>query len=244
MGLGQTEKYTSFLITLAFVFSLFLHLATLVFFNSLMPEEEFRTGRTAFNVSLRQKSAKPAEKKITKVVEKQVRDVLPEKPEPKKVLKKRDILSQSKTIKEQKTTKTEVLDARKQVEPQLEKVKEVLTAEVVNEEIHQETKEELISEPKESVVQTPQYSLGSAQTPRPNYPMIAIKRHWQGRVVLGVTVGVDGRSTFIKILNSSGYAVLDNSAIDTVREQWVFTPGQIAQQAVSAYVTVPISFQF
>jgi len=260
MGLGQTKKYASLLITLAFILSFLLHLTSLFFLNQLALEEEFKTGRAAFNVSLSQKSIESAHKAVSKVVKKQVLEVPLEKLEPKtifsnknlkvevpvpdKVLKKRDVLSQSQTIKELKASKAEVLETIKQAKTKIKKAKEESTSDVVDEVTPQKTKEELESKQTESVVQTPQYSLGSAETPRPNYPIIAQRRNWQGQVVLGVKVGVDGRSTSIKVLSSSGYAVLDNSAIETVREQWVFTPGQVARQSVSAYVTVPISFHF
>ena len=46
----------------------------------------------------------------------------------------------------------------------------------------------------------------------------------------------------IELEKSSGFDVLDNSALDAVRD-WVFIPGKKNGVPVSSWVTVPIKFQ-
>jgi protein TonB len=48
-----------------------------------------------------------------------------------------------------------------------------------------------------------------------NYPPLARRKGWQGEVRLGVRLEPDGRLTHIRIVQSSGFSVLDNSAIKT-----------------------------
>ena len=58
---------------------------------------------------------------------------------------------------------------------------------------------------------------------RPIYPRIAIKRGWEGVVVLRVEVLDDGSVGSIIILSSSGRKILDKSALKSVRT-WKFKP--------------------
>lgn len=51
-----------------------------------------------------------------------------------------------------------------------------------------------------------------------NYPPLARRKGWQGEVRLGLRLESDGRLTHIRIVQSSGFAVLDNSAIKTARK--------------------------
>jgi len=49
-----------------------------------------------------------------------------------------------------------------------------------------------------------------------NYPSSAVRRRLQGRLRLGVTIGPDGRIVSVRVLSSSGHAVLDESATASV----------------------------
>ncbi|MBI5451295.1 MAG: energy transducer TonB [Gammaproteobacteria bacterium] len=46
-----------------------------------------------------------------------------------------------------------------------------------------------------------------------NYPFLARQRGWQGQVILNVRIEVDGRVSDIAIADSSGYPLLDQSAV-------------------------------
>ena len=47
-------------------------------------------------------------------------------------------------------------------------------------------------------------------------PALAIRNAWQGRVNLGIRVQANGRLTHIRIVESSGYNILDNAAVSSV----------------------------
>lgn len=49
-----------------------------------------------------------------------------------------------------------------------------------------------------------------------NYPAFARSRGWEGTVLLGLQVASDGHLDNIHVERSSGYAVLDNSALDSL----------------------------
>lgn len=80
------------------------------------------------------------------------------------------------------------------------------------------------------------------RNPPPTYPRMAKARGYQGRTLLKVLVGPDGRVKEIAVADSSGYAVLDEAAVKTVR-QWLFEPARQGLAPVAMWVTVPIRFQ-
>jgi len=51
-----------------------------------------------------------------------------------------------------------------------------------------------------------------------NYPYLAQRRNWQGKVRLGLRVEANGRLSHIHIIISSGYRVLDQAALDSLRQ--------------------------
>jgi protein TonB len=50
-----------------------------------------------------------------------------------------------------------------------------------------------------------------------DYPWIARLRGWEGDMLLGVIVQAGGRLDAVRVLRSSGFAVLDRSAVDSLR---------------------------
>lgn len=77
--------------------------------------------------------------------------------------------------------------------------------------------------------------------PKPDYPRIAKRHGYEGLVVLNVFVMESGSVGKVELKKSSGYDVLDNSALDAVRK-WIFVPGKKNGRAVSSWVVVPIRF--
>jgi protein TonB len=77
--------------------------------------------------------------------------------------------------------------------------------------------------------------------PKPNYPKIAKRHGYEGLVVLNVFVMESGNVGKIEIRKSSGYDVLDESALDAVRK-WIFVPGKKNGRSISSWVVVPIRF--
>lgn len=83
----------------------------------------------------------------------------------------------------------------------------------------------------------PDYGLN----PKPKYPMIAKRYGYEGLVILSVYVLENGRVGKIQLKKSSGYDVLDNSALKAVRG-WVFVPGMRNGKPASSWVVVPVRF--
>jgi protein TonB len=79
------------------------------------------------------------------------------------------------------------------------------------------------------------------QNPKPVYPRISRRRGEQGKVVLRVFVSADGSPEKIELRAGSGFQQLDQAAREAVT-RWRFVPAKRGEQAVSAWVVVPIVF--
>ena len=77
--------------------------------------------------------------------------------------------------------------------------------------------------------------------PAPKYPLMARRRGEQGHVLLRVTVSETGEAIVVLVSQSSGYALLDQSALQAVKN-WQFVPARFNNHAVVAEVTVPVRF--
>lgn len=77
--------------------------------------------------------------------------------------------------------------------------------------------------------------------PAPAYPSVSRELGEQGKVLLRVLVNAAGEVEQIILRKSSGFERLDSAAHETVK-QWRFVSAHRGQQAVSAWVVVPISF--
>lgn len=85
---------------------------------------------------------------------------------------------------------------------------------------------------------TPDYNVN----PKPPYPMIARRIGAQGEVLLRVLVRQDGSVGSVELARSSGFALLDESATRTVRDNWRFIPARLDGTPVESWVEVPIKF--
>ena len=66
---------------------------------------------------------------------------------------------------------------------------------------------------------------GGGDRPQPPYPQIALEQGQQGSVTLRMTVDDAGLIKTIEVARSSGFAVLDHSALDFVRRHWTVAAG-------------------
>lgn len=80
-----------------------------------------------------------------------------------------------------------------------------------------------------------------AHNPKPEYPTIAKSRGWQGKVLLRVQVSAEGLSDTVAVEQSSGHEMLDESALQAVK-QWKFIPAKRGDTPVASSVIVPIIF--
>lgn len=81
-----------------------------------------------------------------------------------------------------------------------------------------------------------------AENPRPVYPQEARRKGYEGEVILRVEILTDGRVGGIEVKHSSGYEILDQSALKAVK-QWRFIPARKGEKAISQWVNIPIKFQ-
>jgi len=87
----------------------------------------------------------------------------------------------------------------------------------------------------------PVYQAAYLNNPAPVYPMAARRMGLQGRVLLNVEVLANGICGQISIQKSSGYAMLDNAALDTVKT-WRFLPASQSGRAVDKWFMIPVQF--
>ena len=79
------------------------------------------------------------------------------------------------------------------------------------------------------------------QNTPPSYPEIARRNGWEGRVLVRVEVSAEGRPLSTAIAKSSGYGVLDQSALRAVKS-WRFQPRTVAGIPTAGSVEVPVNF--
>ena len=79
--------------------------------------------------------------------------------------------------------------------------------------------------------------------PLPPYPLVARRLGKEGVVLLEVLVAPDGRAADVRMIRSSGFAPLDESAVTTVRERWRFVPARRDGVPVESRVMVQIRFR-
>ena len=79
------------------------------------------------------------------------------------------------------------------------------------------------------------------ENPRPVYPIIARVRGYEGVVLISAEVLADGRVGHVKVKRSSGYSILDQSALNAVRK-WMFEPAKKMNTPLSMYVDIPLRF--
>tara|TARA_B100001741_G_C16411441_1_gene531786 strand:+ start:186 stop:911 length:726 start_codon:yes stop_codon:yes gene_type:complete len=86
------------------------------------------------------------------------------------------------------------------------------------------------------------YKIGTIQNPHPEYPMIARKKGWQGRLLLNVHVSKDGNVINLNVVKTSGFEILDKISVKTIRD-WKFTPARIGGKNVEDSLNIPVSFR-
>ena len=87
----------------------------------------------------------------------------------------------------------------------------------------------------------PKANAAYLHNPKPLYPAMAKRRQWEGKVILKVKVLASGAASEVSIQTSSGHEILDEAALDAVR-QWHFVPAKRGGQPVDSLVNVPINF--
>ena len=95
---------------------------------------------------------------------------------------------------------------------------------------------------KNNVQSEPIFDAQYLNNPAPLYPKIARDRGIEGKILLEVVVKEDGGALNVKLMSSSGSSLLDESAIEAVKN-WQFIPAKKFGKFVQAKVIVPIEFK-
>lgn len=82
----------------------------------------------------------------------------------------------------------------------------------------------------------------AVKTPPPEFPLELACAGASGEAVLGVTIGVKGAPTEVRLVNSSGHEALDSAAIEAVRT-WQFRPATRNGEPVTQAIQVPVNFR-
>ncbi|WP_447963015.1 energy transducer TonB [Nitrospira sp. Ecomares 2.1] len=84
-------------------------------------------------------------------------------------------------------------------------------------------------------------SVKPLKTERPLYPRMAREQGWHGKVVLRTHISSDGTVTSATVKESSGFSLLDESAVQSVKG-WSFEPAKNGEFTVASTVDLPIRF--
>ena len=80
------------------------------------------------------------------------------------------------------------------------------------------------------------------QNTSPRYPQRARRMGYQGLVMLKVLIDENGQVDDLKVMKSSGYPILDRTALSSVKK-WLFVPGTKGGKKKKMWVKIPIRFQ-
>jgi TonB family protein len=78
--------------------------------------------------------------------------------------------------------------------------------------------------------------------PNPDHPQRANREAREGKVVLRVLVDQEGRPKSVEVYRSSGFAILDQAAVDNVKRRCRFHPARDGEKRVEHWTRVPVEF--
>jgi protein TonB len=90
-------------------------------------------------------------------------------------------------------------------------------------------------------VELPTSKADYLHNPPPDYPRMSKRLGEQGKVVVKVLIGEDGRAQKVELLTTSGFERLDKSAMDAAM-RWRYVPGKRGGVAEAMWYQVPIQF--
>ncbi len=141
------------------------------------------------------------------------------------------ILNEREIKKEKQKTEEVMVLKNLNVSPEIQKIKERPKIELIKKAVY-------IPPVKGAVTQTkPAY----LKNPAPVYPNRAREQGWKGVVILKVLVSEKGQVEQIEIHKSSGYIILDESALKTIKT-WRFLPARMGAMSFSSWIKIPVRF--
>lgn len=94
----------------------------------------------------------------------------------------------------------------------------------------------------EPVIEPPRYHAAYLSNPPPAYPLAARRRGVEGTVLVRAEISAGGECQRAELKKTSGHEMLDQAALEAVKK-WRFVPAKRGNQAVVAWVEVPITFK-
>lgn len=231
--------------------TLCIHAAVLVGTNAITTtpvEYSVQKAPSSVEVTLVKKEKKKEVKKQKPKVEKKVEVKEPEEPKEKKKEKpekkvekkvaKKELVKNPEPVEEKQ--EKEVKEEKTEPEPvNKEKIEKDIEELVQNiEKAKEKEPEPEVSEKSGTPVQMPAY----LNNKPPEYPSMARKRGFEGKVILRVRVLSSGNPQELEIKDSSGYEILDEAALEAV-EKWKFKPATRGGSPVDSWVEIPIRFE-
>lgn len=142
------------------------------------------------------------------------------------------------------TQKFEQIEPRPCVQEQDEPVSELQPEEVVTEELSKEPIEEKVEvvDPAPEVMLRYLDVVRQKIEERKEYPVEARRQGIEGVVYIRFTILSDGQTDKIKIVKSSGYKILDNSAVTTINKSNPFPP--LPKELNLSYVQVEVNLVY
>ncbi|MDK9702262.1 MAG: TonB family protein [Sulfuritalea sp.] len=96
--------------------------------------------------------------------------------------------------------------------------------------------------PVPEAITAPRFDASYLDNPKPAYPATSRRLGEQGKVLLRVLVSAAGLAEKVELKTSSSFARLDQAAQEAV-SRWRFVPARRGEQAIAAWVQVPVTFQ-
>lgn len=188
-------------------------------------------------------TAKTEQTKSTQAKPKQAKPVLKKEPAPKKVAPKTpEEKAPKKTVKK---TERKSTDNTEQHNP----VAASASATAANKSATTQSASGAPNTASHAATASTAQASGSSSEPRfrvppsaPEYPKASRMRRQEGTVLLEVKLGTQGEQLQVVLLKSSGFPLLDRSALKAVKG-WQFLPQEINGQGVSHVVRIPVRFE-
>jgi protein TonB len=93
-----------------------------------------------------------------------------------------------------------------------------------------------------SKIDLPSSDAAYLNNPKPPYPALSRRLGEQGKVVIRVLIGADGKAQQAQVHSSSGFDRLDQAGLQTVLK-WQFEPGKRGGMPEAMWFNVPLIFK-
>ncbi|WP_300669916.1 energy transducer TonB [Desulfoluna sp.] len=202
------------------------------------------THGTTITVSMTVPSVQAAAPAKSKPVKAKPKKKKPEKP--KKIVPRKTV--PKKVVKKKRTIVEPLKEVTPPVPPDLVKEPAPINDEPVTPDVVEATVQNTAAEPEEASEPASAPAVGGIQSdaqptsvyaPEPRYPKAAIRRGYQGVVLLDILVNGEGTVEEVRVKKSSGHGALDKSAVKGVK-RWRFSASGVAR---SIWVTLPVRFE-